>query len=68
MRKSTAEKIVARLNDAGYKASVRDGYSGRFMFGKTVIAIVTDADPMTFTHIAKRKLRADNMGLGYVYY
>ena len=68
MRKSTAEKIVQKLQDAGYRASVYENYSGRGMYGRTVMGIDTDADPVSFKRISKRAMRSDNLGMGYIYY
>ena len=68
MRKSTAEKIVKRLQDFGYKASIYEGYSGRAMYGRTVIGISTNAHPSAFRGIIKRSMKVDNLGLGYIYY
>ena len=37
--------VVERLSEDGCEASVYEDYSGRFMYGSTTPAIVTDASP-----------------------
>ena len=43
MQKVIAEAIVEAMEEQGYEASVREGYSGRGMFGKETTGIVTDS-------------------------
>ncbi len=63
MTKAQAEKLVKQLEDQGYEATIRGDYSGRFMYGETTYAVVTDHN-CSLT----KKYRVDSMGLGIVVY
>lgn len=43
MQKVIAEAIVEAMEEQGHEASVREGYSGRGMFGKETTGIVADS-------------------------
>lgn len=76
MNLDNAHAIAEAIEDEGYDAEVREEYSGRGMFGRTVPAIVTDA-PLTMIGWAAGTLdiswdevptRTDSMGRQTVVY
>lgn len=77
MKLETAQNVVDYLVGRAYEATVEEEYSGRFMYGKTVPAIVTYAPPVvvgfavaevTENDYREVPQRSDNMGLQMVYY
>ena len=73
-----AQYVANRLEEEGYEGDVREDYSGRGMYGKTAVAICTDA-PGTLIGMfvgeynaqgfdARPPTRTDSMGLGRVFY
>lgn len=67
--KEKIKKIRATAKAVG--GTVRDDYSGRFMFGKNCYGIDCDNAVTCIEQAAKRGLtgaRYDNMGLGYIVY
>ncbi len=73
-----AEALVKGLYEMGIEAKMREGYSGRGMYGTEVVAIVSD-DSNIKTAIGYAAVEAgidwndlphrqDNMGLGWVVY
>lgn len=83
---STNKVIIMQMQDAvslmnflfneGYDAEIRDDYSGRGMYGKTTVAVTTDANPATMEFMREEMENAemnpvyssDSMGLDYIYY
>lgn len=70
-----AEAIVEAMEEDGAKASVYPDYSGRGMFGKTCVGIVTDSPELVGyaaaeAGVPKRDLprRRDSMGLDVILY
>lgn len=77
MKLETAQNVADYLVGRCYEATVDEEYSGRFMYGKTVPAIVTNAPAavvgfavaeMTENDFREVPTRSDNMGLQMVYY
>lgn len=67
-----AQEIANLYEDRnGVAARVREGYSGRYMYGKKVAAVVA-GDINELVYCAKacgvRSPRKDNMGLSYIIY
>lgn len=64
------------VQQRGYAAEVREGYSGRGMLGNRVLAIVTDAPGVLLGFILKDlgasysqlPVRIDNMGKDFIHY
>ena len=70
-----AEGIVDLMVDEGYEAEVRAEYSGRGMYGKTVVGIVADDIVLIGYFAAKAGVeiddlprRQDSMGTSIVVY
>jgi hypothetical protein len=73
-----AEAIVDVAADWGVELTVRPGYSGRGMYGKSVIALVADSiSALVMVGFAAGEIgipfdvlptRTDSMGLGVVIY
>jgi len=84
MEKELAEKIVEAIENNGGEAHVREGYSGRGMYGKSTYGVVVDDGDIVSSIIScanlfvdgyenpifdfPEKIRSDNMGLGMIYY
>jgi hypothetical protein len=72
MTKSAAVRIVNRLVEKGLSVSLREGYSGRGMYGAETYGIVIDAiwqmREAERLSPALRKSRKDSMGLGGIWY
>lgn len=72
MTEQAAKKIVAHLTEQGEKATVYEGYSGRFMFGKQTTGVVARSASL-IRDAAKElrireKLSHDNLGLEMIVY
>ena len=63
------KRIANILEGDGYKAEIRDDYSGRGMFGATCYGIVTDGPEIVdkLTPLGTNQ-KIDNMGLDYIVY
>jgi hypothetical protein len=67
-----AKEILDHLDEG----EVYEGYSGRGMYGKTCVGIVTKESPIKVGYAAAKAgipekdlpLRSDNMGLSTIYY
>jgi hypothetical protein len=68
MKHEDAQKMIAQLEDAGYEATLYEGYSGRCMYGKTTYGVTTDCRPVTMELHGIDYPRMDGMGLYYIYY
>ena len=58
-RSKVFEMVCEYIQDNGYDCSFRENYSGRFMYGREVPAIVTDA-PATLVGFLISEVLADN--------
>ncbi len=76
MNQSDAVELKDFLQENGYEAELNENYSGRGMYGKTTIAVTTDANPHTMENLEEEMIDAeinlvflmDNMGFDYIYY
>lgn len=66
------EKVVLDLRSEGFKASLREDYSGRGMFGASCVGIVTDEPMEAIVRAAsfglKDKPTTDDMGKQTIVY
>lgn len=68
-----ARALRDEIKLAGYKAEVRPDYSGRAMHGRVTPAVVCNLSPTEFRALFPKTwrefaLRADEMGMGWVFY
>lgn len=68
-----AKQIVKFLEEDDAEVSLREGYSGRGMYGKTTAGIVVDTIGFVYYAMGRLglefvELREDNMGLSYIVY
>lgn len=61
MTKEFAEEVIEQLDQMGFRAKVHESYSGRGMYGKSVIAITGDFPPLALAS-------AVNMAAVSIYY
>lgn len=65
MRNDRAQRILQENS----QYEIREGYSGRGMYGKETIAIVVpSSDDVDFLKKKYRGLKVDNMGMSYIVY
>ncbi len=73
MQLEIAEELVEIGQENGLKCSLREKYSGRFMFGRTTAGVVTESIPDLIALAADNDIeivdyRQDNMGLDFIIY